>query len=197
LLRTLRNGDHPFAANADRAGDAAITGCVDDLGMPIDIGTREELMVNLQAAVAPGEATRLLVVFRLGGYEEFVSRYGYSATEALMSHVASLLPDASRPSHFYYRPRKNELCAIIAGRVDGVERALAAAARHVHETLEPSRIELGFGTAVVPQEASDPIEALALADSRLTGVADGEPIPRDTHSAAQVPARVGVLRPAG
>jgi GGDEF domain-containing protein len=178
-------------------GDAANTACLDDSWMPIEIGTREELMVNLQAAVAPGEVTRLLVVFRLGGYEEFVSRYGYSATDALMSHVASRLPDASGPSSFYYRPRKNELCAIIAGRVDGVEGALAVAARDVHETLEPSGIELGFGTAVVPQEASDAIGALALADSRLIGVADGEPIPRDSRSAARVPARVGVLRPAG
>jgi GGDEF domain-containing protein len=165
--------------------------------MPIGIGSREELMVALQAAVAPGEATRLLVVFRLGGYEEFVSRYGYDATDALMSHVASRLPDASGPSSFYYRPRRNELCAIIAGRIDGVEGALAEAARDVHETLEPSGIELGYGTAVVPHEASDAVEALALADSRLTGVADGEPMPRDSHSSARVPARAGVLRPAG
>ena len=159
--------------------------------MAIEIGTREELMVNLKAAVRHDEPTRLLVVFRLGGYEEFVGRYGYGATDALMTHVASRLPDASGPSSFYYRPRKSEICAIIAGRVEGVEGALAAAARDVHETLKPSGISLGFGTAVVPQEASDAIDALALADSRLTGVFDGEPMPRETST------RAGVLRPAG
>ena len=163
----------------------------------IKIGTRDELMVNLEAAVVRGEPSRLLVVFRLGGFEEFVSRYGYGATDALVSHVASRLPDASRPSNFYSRPRKNELCAIISGRIDGVEGALAAAAREVHETLEPSGIALGFGTAILPQEARDPTEALALADSRLIGVADGEPIPRDSHSAARVPTGARVLKPAG
>jgi GGDEF domain-containing protein len=165
--------------------------------MAIEIGTREELMVSLKAAVAHGEPTRLLVVFHLGGFEEFVGRYGYGATDALMSHVASHLPVASGPSSFYYRPRKSDLCAIISGRIEGVEGALAAAARDVHETLKPSGISLGFGTAVVPQEAGDAIDALALADSRLTGVFDGEPMPRETPGTGRVPTRAGVLRPAG
>jgi GGDEF domain-containing protein len=168
------------------------------VGMRIEIGTREELMVSLTAALAPGQSTRLLVVFRLGGFEEFVGRYGYGATDALMSHIASRLPDASGPASFYYRPRKNELCAIISGRVDGVEGVLAIAARDVHETLKPSGISLGFGTAVLPHEGSDPIEVLALADSRLTGIADGEPMPRTSagdEQASQGPAHTGVLRP--
>ena len=155
---------------------------VDPLEMRIEIGTREELMVNLTAALAPGEPTRLLVVFRLGGFEEFVARYGYGATDALMSHVASRLPEASGPSNFYYRPRKNELCAIVSGRVEGVEGALSVAARDVHEALKPSGISLGFGTAIIPNEASDPIDALVLADSRLTGIVDGEPMPRGSAS---------------
>jgi GGDEF domain-containing protein len=165
--------------------------------MPIKIGTREELMANLTAAVAPSEPTRLLVVFRLGGFAEFVARFGYGATDALMTHIASRLPAVSGPSSFYYRPRKNELCALIGGRVDGVEGALAAAARDVHEELDASGISLGFGTAVIPQEADDAVAALALADGRLAGVVDGESMPRDSHLAAQAPARVGVLRPAG
>ena len=118
--------------------------------MALAIGTREELMVDLKAEVTPGEPPRLLVVFRLGGFEEFVSRYGYNATDALMSHIASRLPAASGPSSFYYRPRKNELCAVISGRIVGVEGALAIAARDVHETLKLSGVVLGFGTAIVP-----------------------------------------------
>jgi GGDEF domain-containing protein len=186
----------PLVGNADRAGDALVAHRADDSGMPIEIGTREELMAGLELAVMDGQPTRLLVVFRLGGYEEFVRNYGSNATDALMTHVASRLPEASGPSHFYYRPRKNELCAIIGGHVQGVEGALASAARDVHEGLEASGITLGFGTVVVPHEAHDAIGALALADGRLTGVIDGEPMPRDSHRATEVPQRTGVLKPA-
>jgi GGDEF domain-containing protein len=166
--------------------------------MPIEIGTREELMTHLKAALAAGQPTRLLAVFRVGKFEEFVARYGYAATGALMSHIASLLPDGSGPPSFYYQPRKNELCAIIGGHTEGVEGALAIAAREVHETLGESGVSLGFGTAIMPFEASDPVDLLALADGRLTGVANGEPMPRaSSGDDDRAPARSGVLRPSG
>ena len=126
-----------------------------------------------------------------------MSRFGYTATDALMSHVASCLPDDRGPSRFYYRPRKNELCAIIAGRVEGVEGALAAAARDIHETLKPSRIELGFGTAVVPQEADDAgrsARAGRLSRDRRRRRRAGAPCESQRRAS---PAQVGVLRPSG
>jgi GGDEF domain-containing protein len=171
---------------------------VDADRVPIEIGTREELMTHLRAALKAGEPTRLLAVFRVGKFEEFVSRYGYAATGALMSHIASLLPEGSGPPSFYYRPRKNELCAIIGGHTEGVEGALAIAAREVDETLGESGVSLGFGTAILPFEASDPVDLLALADSRLTGVGSGQPMPREgADDGDRPPARVGVLRPSG
>jgi GGDEF domain-containing protein len=166
--------------------------------MPIEIGTREELMSHLKAALVPGEPTRLLAVFRVGKFEEFVARYGYAATGALMSHIASLLPEGSGPPSFYYRPRKNELCAIIGGHTEGVEGALAIAAREVHETLGENGVSLGFGTAIMPFEASDPIDLLALADGRLTGVANGKPMPRGAFDDNERPRpKAGVYRPSG
>jgi GGDEF domain-containing protein len=155
-------------------------------------------MTDLKAALAEGEPTRLLAVFRVGKFEEFVARYGYAATGALMSHIASLLPEGTGPPSFYYRPRKNELCAIIGGHTEGVEGALAIAAREVHETLGESGVSLGFGTAILPFEASDPVDLLALADSRLTGVANGQPMPREAADGNEQPhAHAGVLRPSG
>ena len=37
--------------------------------MPVQIGTRDELMVAMDGAIQPREPARLLVIFRLGGYE--------------------------------------------------------------------------------------------------------------------------------
>ena len=151
-----------------------------NLAMPIEIGTREQLLIDLTGAVAPGEPVRLLVLFRLGGFEEFASRYANGATDALLSRVVSRLPEASGPSSFYYRPRKDELCGLVAGRLDGVEAALTAAAQDVNETLGSKGLSLGFGTAILPYEAHDPISALAMVDGRVIGVADGAAMPRGT-----------------
>ena len=148
--------------------------------MAFEIGTREQLLVDLTRAVVPGESVKLLVIFRLGGFEEFAGRYGNDTTATLLNRVVSRLPEASGPSSFYYRPRKDELCGLVMGRLDGVEAALAAAAKDIDETLGSQGIALGFGTAILPHEASDPIAALALADSRIVAVADGVTMPRAT-----------------
>jgi hypothetical protein len=152
--------------------------------MSIEIGTREQLLIDLAGAVGPGEPVRLLVVFRLGGFEEFAGRYGNGVTDELLSRVVGRLPEASGPSTFYYRPRKDELCGLVAGRLDGVEAALTAAAQEVNDTLGSQGISLGFGTAILPHEARDPIKALALADGRVIGVADGAAMPRGTAGGA-------------
>ena len=143
----------------------------------IEIGTREELLADLEAALAPAEPVRVLVVFRLGGFEEF-TRLGTRSPGALIREVMSYLPDASGPSGFYYRPRKDELCGLIEGPLRDVERALLAASTALNERLERRGLSLGFGAAVLPDEADDPIGALALADSRVARVSDGEPMPR-------------------
>jgi hypothetical protein len=148
--------------------------------MAFEIGTRERLLADLTRAVSPGEPVKLLVIFRLGGFEEFAGRYGNDTTATLLNRVVSRLPEASGPSSFYYRPRKDELCGLVMGRLDGVEAALAAAAKDIDETLGSQGIALGFGTAILPYEARDPIEALALADSRILAVADGVTMPRAT-----------------
>ena len=145
--------------------------------MDYDIGTREQLLGDLGAAVAPDQPVRLLVIFRLGGFEEF-TRLGTRSPGALIREVMSYLPDASGPSGFYYRPRRDELCGLIEGPLRDVERALLAASTALNERLGRKGLSLGFGAAVLPGEAGDPIGALALADSRVARVSDGEPMPR-------------------
>jgi hypothetical protein len=145
--------------------------------MDYDVGTREQLLGDLGAAVAADQPVRLLVIFRLGGFEEF-TRLGTRSPGALIREVMSYLPDASGPSGFYYRPRRDELCGLIEGPLRDVERALLAASTALNERLGRKGLSLGFGAAVLPDEAGDPIGALALADSRVARVSDGEPMPR-------------------
>jgi hypothetical protein len=143
----------------------------------VHVGTREELLTDLEAALGAEQPVRLLVIFRLGGFEEF-TRLGTRSPGALIREVMSYLPNASGPSGFYYRPRKDELCGLIEGSLRDVERALLAASTALNERLLRKGLSLGFGAAVLPGEAGDPIGALALADSRVARVSDGEPMPR-------------------
>jgi hypothetical protein len=149
----------------------------------IEIGTREALLADLEAALAPEEPVRLLVIFRLGGFEEF-TRLGTRSPGVLIREVMSYLPEATGPSGFYYRPRRDELCGLIEGSLRDVERALLAASTALNERLERRGLSLGFGAAVLPDEADDPIGALALADSRIARVSDGEPMPRGSAAGA-------------
>src|ERR1700722_10500356 len=143
----------------------------------VHVGTREELLADLEAALGTEQPVRLLVIFRLGGFEE-VTRLGTRSPGPLIREVMSYLPVASGPSGFYYRPRKDELCGLIEGSLRDVERALLAASTALNERLQRKGLSLGFGAAVLPDEAGDPIGALALADSRVARVSDGEPMPR-------------------
>jgi GGDEF domain-containing protein len=148
--------------------------------MPITIGERQELIAVLEAAVAPDQPERLLVVFRVEGFDQFTRQYGEGASDALVGHVLRCLPAASAPFDFYYRPRKDELCALISGSLDGVEAGLFEAANAVFEILGTTGISLDFGTAFLPEEADDATAALALADGRMTG----GPLARDPEALA-------------
>jgi hypothetical protein len=143
-------------------------------GVQVQIGTREALLADLAAAVAPGEPTRALVVLRVEGYNEFTAHFGFGATEALIDQVLGCLPDTIGPLAFYYRPRENELCALVAGRLEGIEGALFSAANAVFDLLGMKGVSLDFGLAILPHEVNDPVAALALADGRMTGVAGVE-----------------------
>ena len=93
----------------------------------------KQLLADLDAAVAADQPVRLLVIFRLGGFEEF-TRLGTRSPGALIREVMSYLPDASGPSGFYYRPAPRRAVrpdrglaarrrAGAARGVDGAERA--------------------------------------------------------------------------
>ena len=137
-------------------------------GVQVHIGTREALLADLAAALAPGEPTRALVVLRVEGYDEFTAHFGFGATEALIDQVMGCLPDTIGPLAFYYRPRENELCALVAGRLERIEGALFATANAVFDLLGMKGVSLDFGLAVLPHEVDDPVAALALADGRMT-----------------------------
>ena len=161
----------------------------------LEIRTREALMIDLRKALELSEPLRMLVTFRIARYAEFADKWGAYATDALVTYIASCLPSSSRPASFYHRIRKDELCGLIGGRLNWVEGGFSAAATAVDEMLGSSGIALAFGTAILPYEARDATEALALVDSRIKGVRTGEDVPRAPSD--QPAGRSRIIRPAG
>jgi hypothetical protein len=75
--------------------------------MSFTIGSRDELIGDLSAAVAPGEPERLFVVFRIEGFDHFTRHYGDGGANALVGHVLRCLPTARWPFDFPHRPRND------------------------------------------------------------------------------------------
>ncbi len=153
---------------------------VDNDDMASRCHPRENLLADLAAAVEPGSPISLLVVFRLGAFNEFLALHGNTAVDELLEAVVTDVTAAVGPQGAFYRSRKDELCGLISGRLDAVESDLFAAAAAVNRTQESreSGVAVGYGTAVLPREASTPIDALILADRRITGFTDGRPLAR-------------------
>jgi hypothetical protein len=145
--------------------------------MPLTVGTREELEVAVEASVRPGEPTRVLAIFRVAGFDGFTKRYGDQAIETLAMYISFHLPLSGGTSAFYYRPRKDELAALIEDAGTQAEEALASACREINDNLRQRGVTVGYGLTILPFETASLLQALTLADRQITD-AEGKPLPR-------------------
>jgi hypothetical protein len=145
--------------------------------VPVQIGTRDELLVAIDGAIQAREPTRLLVIFRLGGYQDFTVRFGDGAILATATSVARHLPGDGSLSTFYYRPREDELCLLLEGPLESVEEALLAAAHQVDDELGPNGVAVGYAMATLPYGTHTLIESLRFVDRQIVDMA-GHAMPR-------------------
>jgi two-component system cell cycle response regulator len=139
-----------------------------DSDPPPRFGTRLMLMADLTVALQPGSPARMLVTFALGGFSEYADLYGRLEGQDLLARVGDRLAEAiDRPASFY-RPRDTEFAAILDAPLASVDQFLAATASTLTELFAQYNLTLGFGAVMLPADASEPIEALRLADERLS-----------------------------
>jgi hypothetical protein len=124
-------------------------------------------MAVVGAAVQPGEPERLLVVFRIEGIDELDERYGENAMERMADHIAIHLPNSSGRWTFYFQPRRDELCLLIEGPLEGTDQALSAAATTVNEALGTEGIMVGYSHTLLPSGLGNFTEAIASVDRRI------------------------------
>ena len=104
----------------------------------------------------------------LGGFRDYVERYGRVAGEDFLARVGDRLAQAIEQPATFYRPRDGEFAAILEIPLDSAGELLAATVSAVNRQFAEFDVGLAFGAAMLPVEASEPIDVLMLADERLS-----------------------------
>lgn len=132
-------------------------------------GDRLKLIADLTEAVEPGSPPSVLAVFDIVGSSEYRRVFGERASDVLIARLATSFALVARPVGACYRPRADEFCVLAAGSLDrdGVRTMLTEAAYALLGEGEAFMISSWFGACVLPDEASEPTEALMLVDERL------------------------------
>jgi GGDEF domain-containing protein len=169
-VRTTRSGESrttnvEYALVAIHTG--AETGNVQDSDPPPGFGTRPTLMADLAVALRPDSPTRMLAIFALGGFSEYADLYGRLVGQDLLARIGDRLAEAIDKPASFYRPRDTEFGAILDAPLATVDRFLTATAAALTEQFAQYNLRLAFGAVMLPAEASDPVEAMSLADERL------------------------------
>lgn len=129
-------------------------------------GSREALLVELRAALAPGAAPTVLAIFSLDGSGEFREELGEDVSNEVIARMAQEFARFVRPDGACYAPRRHEFAALFRLPWPRVETVLAAAAIAVRREGSLFSISTTFGVAHLPHEADTPVAALVVADRR-------------------------------
>ena len=130
-------------------------------------GTRAKLIADLREACDFNGPQSTLAIFDLGGFGRYVELYGRLEGEALLASLARRLQDMFARSASCYRPRYDEFAALLEAPAASAEPLLAETVSALTSHFEQCSIAFSYGAAIVPDEAAEPGDALALADTRL------------------------------
>jgi GGDEF domain-containing protein len=125
-------------------------------------GTRSVLLRDLEEAIEPGGTPSTLGILDL---RAFLDLYGRLEADGYIGSVARQLAGALEGARFY-RPRQEEIAVLVEVGLAEAERLFRAAATTVNDHLTPQGIAVSFGSVSLPDDASDAVRALSLAESR-------------------------------
>jgi GGDEF domain-containing protein len=151
-------------------------------------GSREKLFADLEEALQPDAAPSLLAVFGFAGISEYRELFGQVDTSSLLVEFAGRLREALQSSVTFYRPRKDEFAVLIpgefavliSGEFAATEPLLETAVATLEKSGRDTLVKGAYGVTLLPSEASDPIEAMMLADQQLSALLGRGP--RDRRS---------------
>jgi two-component system, cell cycle response regulator len=130
------------------------------------LGNRRRLLRDLdQAAESPHR--RVLVLFDLDGFKAYNDAFGHPAGDALLARLGQKLQEAAEPSGRAYRLGGDEFCVLSDLDRVAPDSVLVDTTSALWETGQGFSIGSSRGAIVLPDETSDPTEAIRLADQRM------------------------------
>lgn len=128
---------------------------------------RNALFKALGEAVEPGCGTSVLVVVGFERMREFLENRPGFEQQRLLGSLAETLLAAIGAQTAAYQSRRGEFCVLFEGGLQAVRQQLVLLPSELDQVGRPYEIKASLGIAILPDEATVPTYALALADRRL------------------------------
>jgi diguanylate cyclase (GGDEF)-like protein len=156
--RLSRENARLAATRGEQARTDALTG----------LGNRRALNDDLATALSAGEQVALtLALFDLDGFKNYNDTFCHPAGDALLARLGEGLQAAMNGAGAAYRMGGDEFCIVTPIEQPKAAALVALAAAALTETGDGFQIGCSYGTAMIPQEASTPGDALHIADQRM------------------------------
>ena len=158
LASTFRENQRLFNLTRTEAITDALTG----------LFNRRKLVLDLDRRLSdPDAGTTLVMLFDLDGFKGYNDSFGHPAGDALLARLGSKLAQVPGDRGAAYRLGGDEFCLVATIRPGEAESLIDRACLALSERGEGFEVSSSFGAIVVPDEATDPSEALRMADERL------------------------------
>jgi two-component system, cell cycle response regulator len=155
---TFRENRRLYELTRQEATTDALTG----------LGNRRQLVADLERRLhAETVRPTLLMLFDLDGFKSYNDTFGHPAGDALLERLGGKLASVPGSDGAVYRLGGDEFCLMTHVAEGEAEELIDRACAALTEHGEGFEIETSFGAIVLPDEATDPAQALQLADERL------------------------------
>ncbi len=133
------------------------------------IGNRGAMQVDFESACerAAGGHRVTLILFDLNGFKRYNDSFGHPAGDELLERMGQGLKAAVGDAGAAYRIGGDEFCAVVNGSAEVVDAVTRRAAEGLTASNHGVEVSASWGAATVPDEASNPSEAMQLADLRM------------------------------
>jgi two-component system cell cycle response regulator len=158
LAVTFRENRRLFELTREEAVTDALTG----------LGNRRKLLLDLERLLEERAVTpTLLMIFDLDGFKGYNDTFGHPAGDALLARLGSKLAAVPGAERGAYRLGGDEFCLVARVREGEAEQIIDLACAALSERGVGFEIGSSFGAVLLPDEATDPSQALHVADERL------------------------------
>ena len=158
LAVTFRENSRLYELTHQEATTDALTG----------LGNRRQLLNDLTRRLGSDTVRpTLLMLFDLDGFKSYNDAFGHPAGDALLARLGAKLATVSGPEGSAYRLGGDEFCILATVGEGEAEPLIDRACEALTERGEGFEIETSFGAIMLPDEATDPSQALQIADERL------------------------------